>query len=159
MLRLIPPPLHRALLPLAHRVRHHWRRWRKVPLRGCGVVICNFEGEVLLLRHSYGPAVWALPGGGIGRSETAEDALRREVREEVRITLERLTPVGVIEDSISGAPHTTHLFAAVTDQHPQIDRREVVEARFFPRHSLPEPQAPTTRVWLDMWRSSIKRGD
>ena len=25
----LPAPLHRALLPLAHRLRHLWRRWRR----------------------------------------------------------------------------------------------------------------------------------
>ncbi len=81
MFHLIPQSLHRALLPLAHRLRHRWRVWRKVPLTGCNVVICNLDGDVLLLRHSYGPRVWALPGGGVGRSETPEDAVRREIRE------------------------------------------------------------------------------
>jgi len=27
----LPAPLHRALLPLAHILRHRWRRWRKAP--------------------------------------------------------------------------------------------------------------------------------
>lgn len=156
MLRLIPPPVHRALMPLAHRIRHHWRRWSKAPLAGCGVVICNLQGDVLLLRHSYGPAVWALPGGGMGRNEQPEAAARREVREELRIELQRLTLVDVLQDTISGAPHTTHLFEAVTDQYPKVDQREVVEARFFPRHSLPEPQGRTTRARLDIWRAKLE---
>lgn len=156
MLRLIPQPLHRAVLPLAHRVRHHWRVWRKVPLAGCGVVICNLEGDVLLLRHSYGPRVWALPGGGIKPGEEAEAALRREVYEELRIELGRVSLVTIVADEVSGSPHTTHLFAATTDQHPQIDRREIIEARFFPRHSLPEPQGERTRARLDAWRAFLQ---
>lgn len=156
MLRLIPPAFHRAVLPVAHRLRHHWRQWRKVPLAGCGAVICNLDGEVLLLRHSYGPAVWALPGGGIGRRENPEAAVRREIHEEIGITLEHVTFVAIIEETISGSLHTTHLFAAVTDLRPQPDRREVLEARFFPRHSLPEPQGPATRARLDIWRAKLE---
>ncbi|WP_435416914.1 NUDIX domain-containing protein [Parerythrobacter aurantius] len=156
MLHLIPSPVHRALLPLAHAIRHRWRRWRKTRLYGCGVIICNLEGEVLMLRHSYGPAVWSLPGGGIGRGEDPAAAALREVYEELRIELARVTLLGIVEDTISGSPHTTHLFHAVTDQYPQVDRREVVEARFFPRHSLPEPQGRTTRTRLDRWRSEMQ---
>lgn len=156
MFRLIPQSLHRAALPLAHRLRHRWRAWRKVPLAGCGVVICNFDGDVLLLRHSYGPRVWGLPGGGIKPGEEPEVALRREVLEELGIELGRLNLVAVFDEVISGSPHTTHLFAATTDRYPRIDRREVVEARFFPRHSLPEPQGLRTRARLDLWRAHLQ---
>lgn len=159
MLRLIPSAAHRALLPVAHRLRHHWRRWRKVPLTGCGAVICNLEGEVLLVRHSYGPAVWTLPGGGIGKAETPEAAIKREVREELRITLEHASCIAILEETISGSRHTTHLFVAVTGEYPQADRREVIEARFFPRHSLPEPQGAMTRARLDRWRESMQTRD
>lgn len=156
MFHLIPQSLHRALLPLAHRLRHRWRVWRKVPLTGCNVVICNLDGDVLLLRHSYGPRVWALPGGGVGRGEAPEDAVRREIREELDIALGRLTPVSVFSETMSGSPHTTHLFAATTDVQPRIDGREVIEARFFPRHSLPEPQGERTRARLDAWRAFLQ---
>ena len=65
MPNLLPAPLHRALLPLAHGLRHRWRKWRRTPIAGVSVVITNLSGDVLLLRHSYGPNVWALPGGGL----------------------------------------------------------------------------------------------
>ena len=81
----LPAALHRALLPLAHVVRHRWRRWRKVPIAGVSIIITNIAGDVLLLKHSYGPSVWALPGGGLGRGEDPEAAARREVREELGV--------------------------------------------------------------------------
>jgi ADP-ribose pyrophosphatase YjhB (NUDIX family) len=153
MPHFLPAPLHRALLPLAHRLRHHWRRWRGTPIAGVSVVVTNLSGDVLLLKHSYGPDVWALPGGGLGRNEDPKAAAVREVREELGITLARIEPVAVIEEVISGAPHTAHLFAGTCDQHPRPDRREVTEARFFPSHSLPEPLGRTTRTRIDAWRA------
>lgn len=45
-------------MPIAHRVRHRWRVWRGVPIAGVSVVITNLYGDVLLLKHSYGPDVW-----------------------------------------------------------------------------------------------------
>ncbi len=68
----------------------------------------------------------------------------------------RLTPVSVFSETMSGSPHTTHLFAATTDVQPRIDGREVIEARFFPRHSLPEPQGERTRARLDAWRAFLQ---
>lgn len=148
----LPAPLHRALLPLAHAVRHHWRRWRKVPIAGVSVIITNIGGDVLLLKHSYGPAVWSLPGGGLALGEDPKDAARREVREELGIDLARIEPIGTLDEQLSGSPHTAHIFAAVCDQRPRPDRREVIEARFFPSHSLPEPLGETTRARIAVWR-------
>jgi 8-oxo-dGTP pyrophosphatase MutT (NUDIX family) len=149
---LLPAPLHRALLPLAHSIRHYWRRWRKAPISGVSVVITNLGGDVLLLKHSYGPDVWGLPGGGLRSGEDPVEAAQREVREELGITLTRIDRGAVIEELISGAPHTAHLFAAVCDQQPKPDRREITEARFFPSHSLPEPLGRITRSRIDAWK-------
>jgi ADP-ribose pyrophosphatase YjhB (NUDIX family) len=150
---LLPAPLHRALLPLAHRLRHYWRRWRKQPIAGVSVIITNLAGDVLLLKHSYGSDVWSLPGGGLARDEHPLAAARREVREELGVELSRIELVGTIEEVLSGSPHTAYLFAATCDQRPQPDRREVVEARFFPSHSLPEPLGRTTRARIAAWRA------
>ena len=45
------------------------------------------DGEVLAARRSDGAEGWELPGGKIEPSETAEDACRREVREELALEL------------------------------------------------------------------------
>ena len=152
MQRLLPAVLHRALMPLAHGVRHRWRRWRKTPIAGVSVVITNLTGDVLLLKHSYGPDVWSLPGGGLSPGEDPEAAARREVREELGVELARIEPVGTLEEVLSGSHHTTHVFAAVCDQRPMPDGREVKEARFFPSHSLPEPLGQSTRRRIAVWR-------
>lgn len=153
MLRLIPPPLHRAALRLAHAARHRWRKLVKAPLAGVSVLVLDLEGRLLLVRHSYGPGGWALPGGGMGRGEEPLDAARREVREEVGCALERVEVVEQIAETISGSPHTAWLVAGRTQDHPRPDRREVIEARFFPLHSLPEPLTPLTRKRVEAWKT------
>jgi ADP-ribose pyrophosphatase YjhB (NUDIX family) len=40
------------------------------------------DGKILLVRHSY-IAGWLLPGGGVARGEPAEQAIIREMREEI----------------------------------------------------------------------------
>jgi ADP-ribose pyrophosphatase YjhB (NUDIX family) len=148
----LPAPLHRVLLPLAHDLRHRWRRWRKVPIAGVSVILTNPAGEVLLLRHSYGPAGWALAGGGLSPREDPEAAARREVREELDISLDVLDRIALIEEVISGSPHTAHIFAAVIDELPRPDGREIIEARFFALEALPDNLGRLTHSRLAMWR-------
>jgi hypothetical protein len=40
-----------------------------------------------------------------------------------------------------------------TQDHPRPDRREVIEARFFPLHSLPEPLTPLSRKRVAAWKA------
>lgn len=153
MPNLLPAPLHRALLPLAHGLRHRWRKWRRTPIAGVSVVITNLSGDVLLLRHSYGPNVWALPGGGLKLREDPEQCARREVLEELGIELDVIEVVGSIEEYLSGTQHTAYLFTATSNLRPRPDRREVIEARFFPSHSLPEPLGKITQRRIEAWKA------
>lgn len=55
-----------------------------------GAVVTDKAGRVLLLRHRFRPGSgWGVPGGFIGAGEQPEEALRRELREEVGLELER----------------------------------------------------------------------
>lgn len=51
-----------------------------------GIVIHNDEGQVLWGRRVGGFDAWQFPQGGIERGESIEDALYRELREEVGLT-------------------------------------------------------------------------
>lgn len=153
MLRLIPAPLHHRALRLAYRLRHHWRRFRGVTGEGVSVIARDFDGQILLVRHSYGPVGWYFPGGGVGRNETPEQAARRELREETGCPVDGLRLLATIDEELSGAPHRAHIFEGVVDAMPRADGREVIEARFFPTHSLPEPLGERTRVRLRLWQA------
>jgi 8-oxo-dGTP pyrophosphatase MutT (NUDIX family) len=52
---------------------------------GVAALVCDADGKVLLVRHSYSPG-WRLPGGGVGRGEPAAQAALRELKEEVGLT-------------------------------------------------------------------------
>ena len=54
-------------------------------------VLQRADGRVLIGQRSDFPESWQFPQGGIDKGETAEDALRREVLEEVGIGPEEYT--------------------------------------------------------------------
>jgi nucleoside triphosphatase len=60
-------------------------------------VIGRADGRYLLIKMSphrgVFPGQWGLPGGGVEEDERIEDALRREVREELQLEIETLTPL------------------------------------------------------------------
>lgn len=53
-----------------------------------GIVICNAEGQVLWARRVGGADAWQFPQGGINKDETPEQAMYRELNEEVGLDAE-----------------------------------------------------------------------
>ena len=50
-----------------------------------GIVICNRQGQLLWAKR-IGQSAWQFPQGGIKRSESVEEALFRELDEEVGLS-------------------------------------------------------------------------
>lgn len=144
---------YRLALNVAHVLRHRWRRWRGVPLQGVTMIARNLQGDLLLVRLSYAEAGWSFPGGGARRGESMADAAARELAEETGCAAGRVRLVGLMEETVSGSPHTAHVFTCLTDDMPRPDGREVVEARFFPAHWLPHPMTARTQARLAFWRA------
>lgn len=151
MQRLVPPALHRMLYRIAYRLRRGYRRLLRQPIYGVNAVLRDGQGRVLLVRHSYGPPYWTLPGGGHGRREDPADAVRRELAEELSLALAELEHLQTFEEVLSGAPHRSSLFTAIALGEPRPDGREVIAARFFAADDLPDPLPASVRMRLDLW--------
>ena len=114
-----------------------------------GVVIGGGD-SVLLVRHGY-VSGWHFPGGGVEVGETCVDALERELQEEAWVAL-RGSPVlhGLFFNEVPSrrdhvAVYVIRDFAVLDERRPD---REIEEARFFPRFSLPEGTTAGTRARL-----------
>ena len=153
MLHLIPPPLHRQLYRLAHAARRQWWRVRRPKRNSVIVIAFDDTDRVLLVRHSYGPPVWSLPGGGIARGEEPEQAAQREIREELGCELIDPTPVDVGEERIAGSRDRQHVFRARLASEPVPDMREIVAVGFFAADRLPENCGRRARHWIEQARA------
>lgn len=154
MLQLIPAPLHRQLYRIADRLRRIWWRLRKPRRRSVLVIAFDDRGRVLLVRHSYGPPVWALPGGGLGRNEDPGVAAAREFREELGCELADPVLFEVAEGTINGTPDRSHIFVARIVGQPRPDGREIIDARWFAPDALPADMVGVSRRQLDRFRAA-----
>lgn len=152
MLHLIPAWLHRRAYRLAHAVRKVWWKLARPRLTGCAIVASDIEGRLLLVRQSYGTGGWCVPTGGVRRGEDPEAAARRELRQETGCEANAMTLLGVEDAVLHGARNRVHVFATRISDQPRPDMREIIEARLFPPHSLPEPLSERTRRRLALWR-------
>jgi ADP-ribose pyrophosphatase YjhB (NUDIX family) len=98
-------------------------------------IITNDEGKVLLLSHVLRPGPgWGYPGGFAEKGEQAEDAVRREVREETGIELDDLQLLHV---RTTGS-HIEVLFSARAVGDPEVRSREIIELGWFGVEELPK---------------------
>ncbi len=95
--------------------------------------------EILLVRQSYTPNVWSLPGGRIKRGEQPLETFQREVREEINLALSSIQELGgKIFTHEYKKDHVTFFRAQVTERNFTIDHFEIIEARWFSLETLPK---------------------
>lgn len=143
------------------------RHYPEQPLVGVGAVIFRGE-EVLLVLRGQEPArgVWSFPGGLVELGETLEEALRRELAEEVGITVKILGITAVLDriyrDPDGAIPYHYVLVDFLCDYedgelHPDSD---ITAARFTPLSGLDQFDLPefTARVIQRAWEQKQRGG-
>jgi len=101
-----------------------------------GAVITDDRGRVLLLKHRFRPGSgWGIPGGYINKGEQAEDALRRELREEAGLELQ---DVAVLTTRTFRKPQQVEIvFVCRAAGEPQQLNYEIQKAEWFSLDQLP----------------------
>lgn len=123
----------------------------------------NARGQVLLSQRPPGDPLgltWEFPGGKVEQGETPEQALQRELREELAIEVTHMVPWRFVSHAYGGF----HLLMPVFHcQHWQGDPqpREVHDLRWFDHDELPTlpmPPADLPLVAELMAEKLLRRG-
>lgn len=111
-------------------------------------VVFNERGEILLLEHVFrGRYPWGLPGGWVGRHERPQDALRRELMEEVGLSVRVGPPLLVDLDDLPGHLETAFLCQVEGEVGPLSS--EILAVRWVLPEELPEGLKPLEREMVD----------
>lgn len=104
--------------------------------------ICLRDGRILCAR-SHGQDVYYLPGGKREPGESDEEALMREIREELSVTLDpaSIRPLGVFEAPAHGKPGVVVRMTCYTadlngDPRPSAEIAEVAWLSYADRERL-----------------------
>ncbi len=108
------------------------------------------DGSVLLVRLNYAGRWWTLPGGGVDRHESYEEAAYRELAEESGVKGVLLHKVWEYKHNRQYKRDTVQVFQGhLESQIPLIvDGIEIVEAGWFMPHAFPEHTSPRVNIIL-----------
>ncbi len=131
-----------------------------------GAMIFNDEGKLLLCKRSKNAknerGFWEVPGGAVEYGEKLEDAIRREIHEELEIDIELIEQFPAA-DHIIIADHqhwvpTTFLAKIVRNKKPRIvEPDKCDEIGLFALDNLPNPLSMITKIDLERYSKIIKR--
>ena len=94
------------------------------------------EGRILLLEHVFrADRGWGVPGGFITKDEQPEQALRRELREEVSIEIDDVR--FLFTRNLGRLKQVEMYYRARVIGQPNPSSFEIKQARWFPVNDLP----------------------
>lgn len=131
--------MKQSFIIIMYKIAYQLMMLRRILLRpltlGVKIMLVRDE-QVLLVRHTY-LSGWFLPGGGVKRSETLEEAARREAWEELGAKLEEVRLFGIYSNIRSY--RNEHIIVFICDSFTLSDKQdyEIAESAFFPFQSPP----------------------
>ena len=102
------------------------------------VIVYRDDGRILLVRSRFSRQEWALPGGGVDRNESYEQAAVREVLEEVGLKIHNLRYLGKANSHESYAKFSVRVFVAHASDYDIKCNFEIMEARWLNMNYLPK---------------------
>ncbi len=120
---------------------------------GCGALIINNKNETLLTKRTpksrNQAGLWSKPGGMVEFNESVEDALIREVKEELGVDIELIRPLGFTNHILNSEDQhwvAIHYLAKIIKGEPCImEPDKIEEIKWFNFNNLPDNITQTTK--------------
>ena len=102
------------------------------------VIVYRDDGDILLVKNRFSRQEWALPGGGVNRNESYEQAAVRETLEEIGLKIHNLRYLGKANSYESYAKFSVRVFAAHASNCDIKCNFEIMEAWWLNMNYLPK---------------------
>ncbi|SRR6266571_6836986 len=112
---------------------------------GALAVIVDKDGRILLVKKNYDNMGWQLPGGFLEEGESAQHALKRELREELDLSIDGITLAGIYHKVYENNLSIVFYCDRVTG-NPTPDRKEISEVTYFESQALPKQLSARSRL-------------
>jgi ADP-ribose pyrophosphatase YjhB (NUDIX family) len=138
MIKLSPPRAGSWQARLLGGAAHFYFGIARGMTMGVRAACFDEDGRLFLVRHSYVPG-WHMPGGGVERHETVEQALEKELREEGNLVMTDRPQLFQVyfNRKVSKRDHIAFYRVIVRQSAPRMPDREIVESGFFTLDNLP----------------------
>ena len=144
--------MKRIFYKIANPVRNFYRFIFRPETFGVKILI-ECDEKFLLIRNSYGVDHWTFPGGGVKKRESPENAVKREVNEEVGVEINPVV-LGQYFNTRHYTKDTVYCFYAKVDSFDfRIDESEVTEAKWFSEPEIPQFRSAAVEEVLNLYKS------
>ncbi len=132
---------------------------------GCGALIVNDKNETLLFKRGIKSrnqaGYWSKPGGTVEFGEKIEDAIRREIKEELGVDIELIKFLGFTNHIIKEENQhwlSISYLAKITKGDPKnMEPNKHDEIGWFSLDNLPEKLTQTTSELIEEYLKSLKK--
>jgi 8-oxo-dGTP pyrophosphatase MutT (NUDIX family) len=126
-------------------------------VKGVRVILMR-DGRVVLIRHWFSPGIWTLPGGGIHKNETPNEAGKREIREEIGYTIRTFGgAVGVYQGRMGRKDSVIVLYTDDFEGSMRfVPNMEVMDRGLFEVEHLPLDISPANRRRIQAYAAGVR---
>lgn len=125
--------------------------------QGARIIIVD-DRKVLLVAHWYAPWTWTLPGGGVGKSETPEQAAMREAIEETGLRVKSIAgEIGTYTGTLGKLDKVTVFYSGDFEGSLQmVPSLEIMARSWFDIDNLPAEVSPANRRRIEAYRDGVR---
>lgn len=145
-----------VLTDVVYAVRY-WTNFSTSRFTGVRVIVVR-NRRVLLVSHWYAPWAWTLPGGGIDKGESPEDAAMREVYEETGFKVHSLGgKIGEYRGRWGRGDIVCVFFTGdIEGSLAMKPNLEIMARSWFDLDQLPAELSPANRRRIEAYKAGVR---